>query len=180
IIVKLDDPDRARQVAAEIEARYAYKSVSWQESWEDLLSTILIRDVIMYTVVSAVLVVAAFGIYNVISTVVMEKQRDVAILLSMGFRARDIRRIFVIQGMLLGLAGAAAGLPLGAGLMLRLMQVRMRWMGSSDATALPIAWTWLEFAIAAAFAIGAALCAGLLPARKAARLQPVDILRGAQ
>src|SRR6185437_1018323 len=98
IIVKLDDPDRARQVAAEIEARYAYKSVSWQESWEDLLSTILIRDVIMYTVVSAVLVVAAFGIYNVISTVVMEKQRDVAILRSMGFHARDIERIFLFQG----------------------------------------------------------------------------------
>ena len=68
----------------------------------------------MYTVVSAVLIVAAFGIYNVISTVVLEKQRDIAILKSIGFRARDIRRVFLIQGMLLGIAGSAAGLPLGA------------------------------------------------------------------
>lgn len=180
IIVKLDDPYRAQLAAAEIESRYGYKSVSWQEASEDLLSTLIIRDVIMYTVVSAVLVVAAFGIYNVISTVVLEKRRDIAILLSMGFRARDIRYIFTIQGLLLGLAGAGLGLPLGAGLMLGLMQIRLKWVGSSEAVPLPIDWTWPQFAVAAGFAIAAALGAGLLPARKAARLQPVDILRGAQ
>ena len=138
IIVKLDDPYRARLVAAEIESRYGYKSVSWQEAWEDLLSTIIVRDIIMYTVVSAVLVVAAFGIYNVISTVVLEKRRDIAILLSMGFRAGDIRYIFTIQGILLGLAGAGLGIPLGAGFMLGLMQVRLKFIGSSEPVPLPI------------------------------------------
>ena len=59
------------------------------------MSTLPTRNIIMYTVVAAVLVVAAFGIYNVISTVVLEKQRDIAILKSMGFRARDIRSIFL-------------------------------------------------------------------------------------
>jgi lipoprotein-releasing system permease protein len=180
IIVKLDDPHRAQDVAAEIEGRYGYKSVSWQEANEDLMSTLTTRNIIMYTVVSAVLVVAAFGIYNVISTVVLEKQRDIAILKSMGFRARDIRRIFLIQGLLLGIAGCAAGLPFGAGLMWALMQVRLKFPGSSDPVPLPIDWNWRQFAIAAAFAIGAALCAGFLPARKGARVQPVDILRGAQ
>lgn len=180
IIVKLDDAYRARDVAATIEARYGYKSVSWQEAWEDLLSTIMVRDIIMYTVVSAVLIVAAFGIYNVISTVVLEKRRDIAILLSMGFRARDIRLIFTVQGILLGLAGAALGLPLGALFMLGLMQVKLKFIGSTEPVPLPMSWNWPEFAIAAGFALLAALCAGLLPARKASRLQPVDILRGAQ
>src|SRR5262245_12513373 len=59
IIIKLTDPYRAHDIAAEIEGRIGYKSVSWQEASEDLLSTIIIRDIIMYTVVSAVLVVAA-------------------------------------------------------------------------------------------------------------------------
>lgn len=83
------------------------------------------------------LIVAAFGIYNVISTVVLEKQRDIAILKSIGFHARDIRGIFLIQGILLGIAGNLIGLPLGSAIM-----------------------------------------AALLPARKAAGVQPVDILRG--
>jgi len=180
IILKLDDPWRAQAASGEIERRVGYKSLSWQEANEDLMSTLKTRNIIMYTVVSAVLIVAAFGIYNVISTVVLEKQRDIAILKSMGFRAGDIRRIFVIQGVLLGLAGSALGLPFGAGLMYGLMQIRLKFPGSTDLVALPIDWSWLQFAIAAAFAIGAALCAAWLPARKAASVQPVDILRGAQ
>jgi lipoprotein-releasing system permease protein len=180
IILKLDDPQRAHAVADAIERRFGYKSVSWQEANEDLMSTLTTRNIIMYTVVSAVLVVAAFGIYNVISTVVLEKQRDIAILKSMGFRASDIRHIFLIQGVLLGLAGSAFGLPFGAGLMLGLMQIRLKFPGGSDPLPLPIDWNWPQFAIAAAFAMGAALCAGFLPARKAASVQPVEILRGAQ
>ena len=180
IILKLDDPQRAHATADEIEGRFGYKSVSWQEANEDLMSTLTTRNIIMYTVVSAVLIVAAFGIYNVISTVVLEKQRDIAILKSMGFRARDIRHIFLIQGVLLGLAGSAVGLPFGAGLMLGLLQIRLKFPGSSDPVPLPIDWNWPQFAIAAGFAMGAALCAGLLPARKAASVQPVEVLRGAQ
>jgi lipoprotein-releasing system permease protein len=85
IIVKLPDSSVARQLASEIEASIGYKSISWQEASEDLMSTLMTRNIIMYTVVSAVLLVAAFGIFNVISTIVMEKQRDIAILKSMGF-----------------------------------------------------------------------------------------------
>jgi lipoprotein-releasing system permease protein len=179
ILIKLDDPYRAREVADRIEQRFGYKSVSWQEASEDLMSTLTTRDIIMYTVVGAVLVVAAFGIYNVISTVVMEKRRDIAILLSMGFRPGDILRIFLVQGLALGIVGSALGLPLGAAIMLGLMQVRLKFIGSTEATPLPLDWSWPQFAIAAGFAIVAALCAGLLPARKAAKVQPVEILRGA-
>jgi lipoprotein-releasing system permease protein len=180
IIVKLDEPRDAQDVAAEIERRFGYKSVSWQEASEDIMSTLATRNIIMYTVVSAVLIVAAFGIYNVISTVVLEKQRDIAILKSIGFRARDIRRIFLIQGLLLGIAGSAAGLPLGAALMWGLMQIKLKFPGGTDPIPLPIDWNWRQFAVAASFAIAAAVFAGLLPARKGARVQPVDILRGAQ
>jgi lipoprotein-releasing system permease protein len=180
IIVKLDDPYQAQAVAEEIEGRFGYKSVSWQEANEDLMSTLTTRNIIMYTVVSAVLIVAAFGIYNVISTVVLEKQRDIAILKSIGFRTRDVRRIFLIQGFLLGLGGSAAGLPLGAGLMWMLTQVKLKFPGGTDPIPLPVDWSWQQFAIAAVFAVTAAVSAGFLPARKGSRVHPVDILRGAQ
>ncbi len=178
IIIKLDDPYQARVVAADIERRVGYKAVSWQEASEDIMSTLTIRNIIMYTVVSAVLVVAAFGIYNVISTVVLEKQKDISILKSMGFHARDIQAIFVMQGLVLGLVGNMAGLPLGCVLMYALMQVHMKPPGITEPIQMPIDWGILQFAIASAFAMTAAVMAALLPARKAALVQPVDILRG--
>ena len=178
IIVKLDDPYQARHVAENLERRIGYKSVSWQETSEDLMSTIAIRNTIMYTVVSAVLIVAAFGIYNVISTIVMEKQRDIAILKSMGFHAADIKRIFSVQGLILGLFGIGLGLPLGMGLMVSLAQIHFKPPGSLEVINMPVDWGWRQFAIAAAFAMLASFLAALLPARKAAVVQPVDILRG--
>ncbi len=178
IVIKLADPYQARAVAAQIESTIGYKSVSWQEATEDLMSTLTIRNIIMYTVVSAVLVVAAFGIYNVISTVVHEKQRDIAILKSMGFHAGDIQQIFLTQGLILGVVGSVLGLTLGAVLMFALTQVRLKYPGSTDPVQMPIDWGWLQFAIAASFAMVAALFAAFLPARKGARVHPVEILRG--
>lgn len=178
IIVKLDDPEQALLTSQIIEQRIGYKSESWQENSTDLMSTLAIRNRLMFTVVSAVLVVAAFGIYNVISTVVMEKQRDIAILKSMGFRAAHIRTIFLIQGVLLGLAGNLAGIPLGSAFMYGLTRIQFRPPGSSDRISMPISWDWDQFAIAGAFALGAAMLAAFLPARKAAAVKPVDILRG--
>ncbi|MGZ6008737.1 MAG: ABC transporter permease, partial [Rhizomicrobium sp.] len=173
-----NDAYQARTVAAQIESHIGYKAVSWQEASEDIMSTLMIRNIIMYSVVSAVLVVAAFGIYNIISTVVMEKQRDIAILKSMGFHARDIEWIFVTQGCLLGLAGCAIGLPLGMAMMGGFMGLSFKVPGSSDPISIPMDWSWYQFVIAGSFAFAAATLAALLPARKAAYVQPVDILRG--
>lgn len=180
IIIKLDDAQASRDFATRLEKRIGYKSVSWQESFEDLMNTLVIRNVIMYSVVSAVLIVAAFGIYNIISTVVMEKSRDIAILKSMGFRGRDIRQIFIIQGMLLGIAGVAAGLPLGCAMMYGLMQITFKPPGASEPFNMPMDWSLPQFLIASVFAFFAALLAAWLPARKGARVMPVDILRGGQ
>lgn len=178
ILIKLDDPNKALTRAADIEKVILYKSESWQESSEDLMNTLAIRNRIMYTVVSAVLLVAAFGIYNVISTVVMEKHKDIAILKSMGFPGFDIRVIFLIQGLLLGLAGNLAGLPLGVAFMKGLAKIQFRPPGSTEVIAMPISWDIRQFLIAAAFAMCAALLASYLPARKASKVEPVDILRG--
>jgi len=178
IVIKLDDANRARDLADQIEQRFAYKSVSWQEASEDIMNALMLRKVIMYTVVSAVLVVAAFGIYNVISTVAMEKQRDIAILKSIGFHATDIERIFLVQGAILGLLGSAIGLPFGGLIMAGLMNIQFKFPGSTDVQHMVMDWSWYQFAMASAFAFVSAVFAALLPARKAARVKPVDILRG--
>lgn len=178
IIVKIKDPYTARSFAEKIENQIGYKCLSWQESSEDIINTLGIRNKIMYSVVSAVLIVAAFGIYNVISTVVMEKYRDIAILKSMGFYARDIQKIFISQGIILGIFGCLMGIPLGMLMMKMLMRIKFKPPGSSQTINMPIDWGAQQFIIAICFALLASIIASYLPARKAAKVQPVDILRG--
>jgi lipoprotein-releasing system permease protein len=178
-VIQLDDPYRARDVAAQIERTVGYKSVSWIEATEDILSVLTVRNVIMYSVVSAILVVASFGIYNTISTIVMEKTRDIAIMKSMGFHARDVRRIFLYEGLIVGVLGSLAGLAAGSGIMKGLEQVSLKPPGVNDVIHLPVWWGVEQFAIAAGFALVSCLAAAYLPARKAGRVHPVDILRGA-
>ncbi len=177
-IIQLDNPYSARDVAATIEAQTGYKSVSWLEASEDLMSVLFVRNMIIYSVVSAILVVAAFGIYNTISTIVMEKTHDIAILKSMGFHARDVRRIFLAEGVILGLIGSGMGLLLGMALMALLGQVEIKPPGATELVHLPIYWGYEQYLLAAGFALASATGAAYLPARKAGQVQPVAILRG--
>jgi lipoprotein-releasing system permease protein len=179
VIVQMDDAYEAQHTAQTIEAATGYKSVSWIEASEDILSLLMVRNIIMYSVVSAILVVASFGIYNTISTIVMEKTRDIAIMKSMGFRARDVRHIFLLEGLIVGLIGSAFGVLTGIGLMQVLAQVEVRPPGVVEVVRLPLWWGPEQYAMAAAFALLSCLLASYLPARRAGRVHPVDILRGA-
>ena len=144
------------------------------------MSLLLIRNIIMYSVVAAILVVAAFGIYNTISTIVMEKTRDIAIMKSMGFHARDIRTIFVAEGVIVGTCGSLLGIVAGLGLMAILGSVTIKPFGlTGDPVHLPLYRGASQFVIAFAFAMVAAVAAAYLPARKGGRVHPVEILRGA-
>jgi lipoprotein-releasing system permease protein len=179
VIIQLADPYGASDVAKTIEAATGYKSVSWVEASEDILSLLLVRNVIMFSVVSAILVVAAFGIYNTISTIVMEKTRDIAIMKAMGFHARDLKRIFLLEGLIVGVIGSALGVLLGLGLMRVLANVAIRPPGVSEVVHLPIWWGAEQYALAVFFAMLSCLAASYLPARRAGAVHPVDILRGA-
>ena len=180
IRIRLDDPDQARAVAARAEAQLGYKAVSWQEANQSIMEVLIIRNVIMYTVVAAILLVAGFGIFNIVSTITHEKARDIAILKSLGFREADMRRLFLVEGLAIGIAGSILGWGVGFGLSLLLASVRFELSGPmGEMTGLPLAWSAWHYAIAAGFALVAAAVAGYLPARRAARLNPVDIIRGA-
>ena len=132
----------------------------------------------MYTVVGAILLVASFGTYNIISTITHEKTRDIAILKSLGFTSATVRRIFLIEALLIGCAGTLAGWVLGYVLCLLLGTLEFR-SPFMDATQLPLHYTALHYLMAGAVAMTASAVAGYLPARKAASLHPVEIIRGA-
>ncbi|MGB5949588.1 MAG: ABC transporter permease [Parvibaculum sp.] len=179
IRIKIPNPDDAETFAAQLEARWGYRSESWQEVNRDILGLFVIRNAITYSIVSAIMVVAAFGIFNIISTVVMEKRRDIAIMMSMGFRARDIEAVFLIQGVLVGLLGMAIGWSIGYGLLELLSLVKFNVPGVTERQGFVLDRSFRPFAIGGAFALAAAIAAAWYPARKAAQVRPVDIIRGA-
>lgn len=175
--VKLADPYSAETVAKQLEERHAYKAESWQERSADFLGLLLTRNVIMYSVVSAILLVASFGIYTAVSNSVADKRRDIAILRSIGFSQGDLQLVFVMEGMALALVGVVVGWLLGFALMSVLGSLEFPIQG--EVRRLPLDRSSRQYLIAAAASLVAGIFAAWLPARRAAQVDPVDILRGA-
>lgn len=177
--IRVDDATQARTTARRLESRLGYKAESWDEANEGIMEAFVIRNTIMYTVVSSILLVAAFGIFNVISTIIHEKIHDIAILKSIGFRQPDILRIFVLEGAIIGSAGTIFGWAFGYALFRILGSITIQFPGRPEPTPLPVIFEPIHYGIAAVCALTAAIFASWLPARRAARLNPVDIIRGA-
>lgn len=178
IRIKLFDPLTSREIAHRISAETAYKSISWEEANEELLSTFKIRNLLMFTIVGAILLVASFGTYNIISTITHEKARDIAIMKSLGLRESLVRRIFVLEALIIGLFGALLGFGLGYLLTVAVGSIEIR-NPFVDTTHLPMTYAWQHYLIAGAVALFSSLAAGYWPARNAAKVHPVEIIRGA-
>ena len=179
IRIRLDDVNASTPIATRLESQFGYKAESWEEANEGLMEAFLIRNIIMFTVVAAILIVAGFGIFNIISQITHEKAHDIAIMKSLGFPESDIIRIFVIEGLAIGAAGSLLGCVFGFALCQALGQVEFEFAATTEVTRLPLMYSVWHYAIASGFALGSAAVAGWLPARNAARLNPVDIIRGA-
>jgi lipoprotein-releasing system permease protein len=179
ILIRLADVTRAEPLARQIETRFGDRTESWEEQNQNILTVFVIQNAIMYSVVGAILLVAAFGIYNIISTVVFEKTRDIAILKSLGFTEGDIQRLFLVQGIIAGMLGAIVGCAIGALMIEALAQVRFGVDTPSGQDRFILARDWRVYAAASAFAILAAGVAAVIPARRASRLDPVQVVRGA-
>jgi lipoprotein-releasing system permease protein len=179
IRISLEEPHSAGTVANWIEARFGYKAVSWQEANQAILESFVIRNVIMYTVVAAILLVAGFGIFNIISTITHEKTRDIAIMKSLGFYEKDMRRLFVIEGLAMGIGGSVLGAALGTLLTVLLGQIEWANPDSDEPLRLRMTFDVLHYSVAIGIALGSAILAAYLPASKASGLNPVDIIRGA-
>lgn len=183
INIRMDDIDAAPALAASLERRYGYRVESWQESFANLFEIFMLENAIMYSTVAAIVLVSGFGIYNIISTTVNEKKQDIAILKSIGFSERDVQLLFLYQGVIVGLLGTVFGWMLGAGLVELLAMIDFTFEGDVQT---PVEFDGFPMYRSAWLYIGGGVMAVLsssisayLPARKAAALQPVDIIRGA-
>ena len=178
---KLDDLYRAEEVAREVEkiAGSHFSTTTWMEQNRSLLNALRMERVVTVITIGLIELVAALNILISLVMMVMEKHKDIAILTSMGMRQEQIRKIFMLQGTIIGVAGTAIGLVLGYGL--SFLGDRYRWIhldsgiyGLSYVPFQPRPWdgAWI-----AAAALLVSFLATIYPARSATRIAPVEVLR---
>ncbi len=177
IVVRVADVDSAVRIARVIEEETGYDAQSWQEAYSNFLQLFKIQKTVTYLVVSAILVVSAFGIFNILMMTVLEKKRDIAILKAMGYSRGDITLIFMLQGLFIGVVGLAVGSLCAFALQEYLASVEMDLEGLVRAKGFILDRSPLYYIGGALFALISSWLASVYPARRASRLDPVDIFR---
>ncbi len=177
--LRLNDPLAAQTIAARVEAQTGYKSVSWQEANADLLSTFSVRDFIVLTVMGAMLLTSSFATYNIVSTITHEKRQDIAIMKSLGMREHAVRRIFIIEAAIIGAVGIIGGWLLGYALCYGWSKITIFNPLTGATVPLQIYYSPTHYVVAGAVSILCCTGAAFFPARKATRVHPVEIIRGA-
>jgi lipoprotein-releasing system permease protein len=179
IELKLRDPDAAPAITAQIEGLFGYDAESWQEANAGMLDVFTQQNIITRLIIGAVLLVGGFGILSIQIMIVLEKRRDIALLKSVGYSSRDVLTIFLAQGAVVALLGAALGAGASKLLLELLRGLRSAsGMGYAKPSTFAIYERPLVYVLAFVFAVGVGLLASLVPAWRASRVEPVDVLRG--
>ena len=177
--LRLNDPLSADKVARQVEAQTGYKSVSWQEANSDLLSSFAVRDFIVLTVMGAMLLTSSFATYNIISTITHEKRQDIAIMKSLGMREVAVRRIFIIEAAIIGVVGIIVGWLIGYLLCYGWSKITIYNPLTGTTVPLSIYYSLKHYIIVGGISLLCCTGAAFFPARKATRVHPVEIIRGA-
>ena len=175
----LKDPTRAPEVARQIELVASHRATSWQYREKVWLDVFLFFRIAAAIMVSTIIIVSGLGMFNTLAMIVMEKTKDIAILRSMGFTRGDITSIFMLQGVIVLVVGVLAGWALGALSTFTVSSVPISVRGIFSTDHVVVAKSFIHYLGAAGAATIVVVIASWLPARRAARLEPAAIIRGA-
>jgi lipoprotein-releasing system permease protein len=181
IELNVDELDRAPEIAKEVEkvAGPKYATTTWQERSKQLLGALNMERVVAVITIGLIELVAALNIFITLVMMVMEKYRDIGVLMSMGARRSHIRNIFMMQGVLIGVVGSAIGLAVGYPL--SYLAGKYRWISLPEAvysmSFVPFEPRWIDTIWVPAAAILVSFLATLYPARNATRIAPAEVVR---
>lgn len=181
IELNVDDLNNAGHIAKEIEkiTGSRYTTTTWMERNKQLLGALKMEKLVTVIVISLIELVAALNIFITLVMMVMEKYRDIAILMSMGARLGQVRRIFILQGVLIGIVGSAIGLVVGH--LICFLAQKYRWVPLDETvysmSFVPFEPRMLDSLWIAGLAILVSFVATLYPSRNAARVTPTEVLR---
>lgn len=180
ISFKVDDMYHADSIGREIEqaAGPGYQATNWMEQNRELFRALRLEQVVTFIVIALIVCIAALNILIALTMLVMEKSRDIAVLMSFGVQPGQVRRIFLLQGLLISLSGTVIGLLLGYG---------VAWAGGHyhfplsaavySIDYLPFAPRAIDGVLVAALSLAVSLLATLYPSGSAARILPAEALR---
>ncbi len=177
--VSLRDPQRAPEVAKVIEIITEHRAASWQEREKVWLSVFMFFRILAAITVSTIIVVSGLGMFNTLAMIVMEKTKEIAILRSMGFTRNDIASTFMLQGALVLMAGLVLGFALGALCTLVTENVPITIRGIFTTDHVVVSWDLSHYVLGGIMAAITVAIASWFPARRAARMEPAEIIRGA-
>lgn len=178
IAIRLKNVEAAAAVVKEWREFGEEKIQSWDQINVNFLNVFTIQNVVRYMMIAVILIVAGFGIYNILNMVVTQKRRDIAILRSMGYTTWDVMYLFLVQGLILGVIGAAAGCFGGYWVCRYLETVPFSGGPLGAGTGhMTVSFAGHIYVYAALLALAAATLASLFPARAAGRMQPIEIIR---
>jgi lipoprotein-releasing system permease protein len=179
IIIRTEDYTEAEKYAAQIESIAGYRTEPWQESNSNFLKIFKIQDLITYIITGALLLVAAFGVLNILIMSVLERINDIAILKSFGYSRTDVTLIYLFQGLVIGLIGASLGLIGGKLAIEGLRRIPITVEGLIRAEGLLMSEHPSQYVQAFVASVLIVLIAAAYPARRAAKYDPVEVIRGA-
>ncbi len=178
INIKLADLHQARSIAPEFQAMSGYKAEDWETANSTFLTGVIIRNILTYSVSFTLLVVAGFGIYNILNMTIHNKMKDIAILKAMGFSGGDVKRIFMIQSLVIGFFGSLAGLMIGYLLSYAISKAPFNGGDFISLDHFPVNFDPRYYVIGIVFGVTTTAVAGYMPSRKASKMDPIEILRG--
>ena len=177
IAIRLVDVSFAREIATSWAPLSSDKVQSWDQANEGIMSVFKTQDITRHSMTVSILVVAGFGIYNILSMAVNQRKREIAILRSMGYEAGDILGIFLKQGILLGAIGSFIGLVIGYFLCRYMETIEISPQRGMGGSRMMVSFAPKIYIQGFLLGFGSATLASLLPARAAGRMEPIEIIR---
>ena len=171
--VNIDDPENAEKVALQLSELTGYKAEGWKQANATLMAAFKMRKIVITFVSFTILLVAGFGIYNILNMTVSQKINDIAILKAMGFTGKDVIRIFVTQALTIGVMGVAGGVFFATVLITILKNIYI----GGDIGFFPIDYELKKYIQGVVIGMFITFFAGYMPAKKASNVDPVSIFR---
>lgn len=175
IQINVKDYNKTVALSEQIRQMTPYKVEPWQEANGQLEAANKLRNIIAIAVSLTILIVAGFGIYNIMNMTVNEKIREIAILKAMGFDGKDIIQIFLTQSIIIGILGGIVGIVFGYLVSMVVNHIPFK---IASLETLPITYRSHDYVMAFVFGLITTFIAGYLPAKKASQVDPVEIIRG--
>jgi lipoprotein-releasing system permease protein len=165
-------------MARQLEKQFKIKATDINEANAQFETGSNIRNIITYAVSITLLIVAGFGIYNILNMLIYEKMKDIAILKATGFSGTDVQLIFMSQAMIIGVAGGFIGLIIGFFLSRVIDNIPFETEALPTISTFPVNYNPSYYVIGITFALISTFIAGYLPSNKAKKIDPVRIIRG--